>query len=148
MYSSGHREHGASGDDVLLLLFRLAIVTLIVIFQLLPEATVGWAAIWQEKSWPLAEVVSGLGIPQAPWVLSSAVILVFLAALGVACGFITRLSAVVLLIGAVLVGYRAVTETEVVSLELALVYGSVFIFLLLRGPGYLSADRFFRKSEM
>lgn len=147
MYSNNHRAQGAGVDDVLLLLLRLAVVTLIVIFQLIPESSAGWAAIWQEKSWPLADLVTNLGVPQAPWMLASGVVLAYLSALGVACGFVSRLSTIVLLSGAVLNGYRAVVETEVVSLELAIVYAVLLLFLLLRGPGYLSADRYFRKGS-
>ncbi|MCB1097638.1 MAG: DoxX family protein [Verrucomicrobiae bacterium] len=145
MYSSNPRAHGATAGDVALVLFRLAIATVVIVFQLTPEATSGWASIWQEKAWPLADTVSSLGVPQAQWVTASAVVLAFLGVIGVATGFVTRLSAIVLLGATALQGYSAVKQTEVSLLELAIVYACIFVYLLLRGPGHLSADSYFRK---
>ena len=147
MYPSSQRPPGAIAEDIALLLFRLTSVTVLVIFKLIPESTAGWAAIWHEKPWALADTVGSLGIPQAQWVTASAVVLVVLATFGVAIGFVTRFSATLLLCYVALLCYSAVKETEVAVLELALVYGCIFLFLLLRGPGNLSADRYFRRAD-
>jgi uncharacterized membrane protein YphA (DoxX/SURF4 family) len=147
MYPSSQRTPGTTAEDISLLLLRLAAVTVLVIFKLIPEATAGWAAIWHEKTWALADTIGSLGIPQAQWIAASAVVLIVLATLGLAIGFVTRFSATVLLFCAGLLCYSAVQQTEVTVLETALVYGCIFLFLLLRGPGNLAADRYFRTAD-
>ena len=147
MYSLQKTTEGAAWADVALLLFRVGLVVALGFFQLAPEAPKGWEAIWNQKPWPLAKVAAGFGVPQAQWVLAAAMVLGCLALLGIATGFLTRLSSALLLAGAIAFGYGAVKDTDVEGLELSIVYSLSLLYLLLRGPGYLSADGYFSRNR-
>lgn len=147
MHPSHQRAHGPALPDAFLLLLRIAVVTVGILFQLAPEAAQGWKVIWNETAWPLAQTVSAIGVPQAQWVTGSGIVLAFLAAAGLCLGFMTRTAAAFLLAVTGFFGYLAAIESAVMALELSLVYGSIFLFFMLRGPGYLSADQYFRRPD-
>lgn len=149
MHSSHNNSDAPYLDSFSLLVLRAGVAIALCFFHLIPEATTGWEAIWNEESWPLAEFVAGFGVPQTKWVLASLLVLAFLAAVGLTLGFLIRFSASLLLVGAIVSGITAVREESVEGLELSIVHGLVLLFFLLRGAGAFSGDHYFanRRSD-
>ena len=143
-----NRTPEISGIDIFLALFRIAITVIVGVFQIAPEVPEAWGAIWEDKAWRFTDIVEQLGIPQAKWIGVSILVTIALAVTGLGLGFLTRLSSLILtLYSTFFIGYVATQKAEVSQLELAIVYGAVFVFLVLRGPGHLSADYFFRRPK-
>lgn len=96
-----------------------------------------YRAVWLEEPWSLADFLSGKGIPYALIVGATVVVLAGLCLPALVLGVLTRLAASILLAFSVVAALLTLGTT---ACEVPLLYATVFLAVLLAGPGGFSMD--------
>ncbi len=113
---------------------------LLAIEHVIPELAPAWRFVWDKQPWAFVEMIAETGTPFPAVVAPVYILVVSLAILALVLGLITRVSAIILTILAVL---AFPTAYAVGFAETGLLYLLIFGAIVLLGPGILSLDAIF-----
>lgn len=134
---------GAASRDLASLLIRVMAGLSMILYNAWLMVEQGWGHLWHQQRWVLLEVVTGLGFP-AP--LISACVLAsafFLGSIFLILGVFGRIISVVLLVLTAVGLYFAIRGGAIAYVELALLYGTLYLLHILLGSGRYSLDQLF-----
>ena len=101
----------------------------------------GWGHLWGEGNWTLLSVVGELGLPM-PLVSACAIASIyFFGSIFLILGVFGRIPSAILLVTTEVGFYFALRNGQIAYVELALLYGTLYILHLILGPGRWSLDR-------
>ena len=102
-----------------------------------PELVPAWKFVWDKQPWDFVDMIASTGTPLPALVAPAYILVASLAIFALVFGLITRLSAIVLTILAVI---AFPTAYAVGFAETSLLYLLIFGAIVLLGPGILSLD--------
>ena len=108
-----------------------------------PAVSQAWKHIWQDHTWSLLQVGTALGIPYPLASLTTTACLLVLACAGLIAGFLTRVSAAVILL--ILIAAFSYLQGTGKPMELTLVYMTGPVALIILGAGHWSIDAMFKR---
>lgn len=130
-----------------LLLFRIGCGSALLYFHGWDSAVAAWNRIWKAQPWPLIEHLESINYP-FPLVLSvAAAIVCVIAPLSVILGFLTRLSALLIVAVILFVLPVSLGGGAPLAQELSLFYLLAFFLLVLQGGGSFGLDSVFGKKK-
>ena len=123
--------------DVGLLILRLGAGLTLGFFHGWQHLMRGWQHLWYKQPWNLVDLLKEWGLP-FPVVLATAAGLIFgLCSVGIFLGLLSRFSALLLLICALVGAFFSLFQPEA---EMLWLYATVYVVLLFCGPGCFSLD--------
>lgn len=130
-----------------MLLLRIVSGLALIVYQGWLQVQQGWDYLWHDGKWELVQHFAerGHGTPMAIFYSILVAIFYFFSPVLLTLGFLTRLSALVILIGLIVtlnLGIQGAISTSLHSQTVAL-YLLICLFFILNGGGVLALDRFF-----
>ena len=132
---------------VSMLLLRFVSGAALIFYQGWLQVQQGWGYLWKDGSWELVNhfTEKGHGVPVAVLFSILVAIFYFFSPVLLMLGFLTRLSALIILIGLIVtmnLGLQGIISTSLHSQTMAL-YLLISLFFVLNGGGMLALDRVF-----
>ena len=145
LYTSSHYSSTASAESpwrtfvrtLATLFLRAGAGVILAIQHVIPELVPAWRFVWDNQPWGFVDMIAGAGMPLPAVIAPAYILITSLAILALVIGLVTRLSAIVLTILAVL---AFPTAYAVNFAETSLLYMLIFGAIVLLGPGILSLD--------
>ena len=119
------------------LFLRAGAGAILAINHVIPELVPAWHFVWDSQPWGFVGMLAEMGTPFPALIAPAYILVASLAILALVFGLITRLSAIVLTILAVI---AFPTAYAVGFAETSLLYILIFGAIVLLGPGILSLD--------
>lgn len=133
--------------SVSLLLFRAGCAGSLLYFHGWANALGAWNHFWKSDPWPLVDRLQAAGYPIPVAFATAAAVILLVAPISIILGFLTRLSAL-LVLAVVIAALPAVLGSgEPLPQELSLFYLLGYFLLLLQGGGGYGLDSAFRKQS-
>lgn len=139
--------------DFYLLLLRVVASVPLVYYQVVDQTKLAWGFLWEQKDWPLVGQIGDLSLPQ-PSILAAVLVFSLLAcAVGVFCGFLTRINAAICLIATAFLFLTGLPFSEWMTSQTYVLFLGLMLVLVISGPGRFSFDGIFaalrrRKKEL
>jgi hypothetical protein len=127
-----------------LLVLRLTVGGSLLYWQISRQLPAAWSHIWQKTEWELPGQLAGLGFPLPLPLAIALILLVFLTAMAIMLGLLTRLSAVLLSSVCVITALLYRHYPQVV--QPALLLAGACCAICLCGAGHLAVDRLLRSA--
>lgn len=128
------------GQDLWLLLLRGFVVFGMVYYQAVPHVPQAWNHVWNDSPWTVIDQMAALGLP-APSVFAVAfLVLLLIALLGLALGFVVRISAALFLFLVTFVLFAPLELSPTLVSQTLMLYVGMGLCLLLAGGGLISLD--------
>ncbi len=137
---------GSALRDAGLFILRWCAGVTLLAFHAWREGVLGWRHLWYKEPWNWSVEVAERGFPLPTAVAVASVVAAIAGSIFLLTGLLCRLSAAVLLAGALcgLFLYGRVPETA----ERLALYAGIYTVLVLCGPGRLSLDHLFSAGRL
>jgi len=138
-------EPSTLAQDAVALIARLWTGCLLLLLYGLDGFTRAWSRIWYDQDWSWLILAEKLKVPSPLAILTTAVVLLVIACLGLLVGLFTRLCAIIIiaLLGTLL--YFIQNDRNTVELVLAYLLGPIIVLIL--AGGRWSFDEWVRGAE-
>ena len=134
-------QPGATSRDVACLIVRVMAGLSMILYNAWLMVRQGWGYLWGEGNWTLLDVAGELGLPMP--VVSACVIasIYFLGSIFLIVGVFGRIPSAILLVTTEVGFYFALRDGAIAYVELAVLYGTLYLLHLILGSGRISLDR-------
>lgn len=133
-------SRAVGSEDFWLLLLRGFVVFGMVYYQVVPHVPLAWSHLWKETPWGLIDQFASVGLPAPSAVAVAFLVLLMISLLGLALGFVVRISAALFLVLVTLVLFTPLDLSPTLLSQTLMLYFGLGLCLLLAGGGLISLD--------
>lgn len=131
-------EEGVTLQDFWLLTLRLLSSFVLIYFQAWQQIVQAWRYVWEKVEWPLVEQITESGFPMANIIAPVFAALLFVVAVALLLGFLTRIVATIGLALCLLVLLCDINLSESLNVQSLTLHAGIFLILIFAGGGRLS----------
>jgi uncharacterized membrane protein YphA (DoxX/SURF4 family) len=127
-------------------ILRAGLAAIMFFMHGLPHAIAAWSYIWKKQPWELVETLTELQYPFPAILSSSTAIILTIFPLSIFLGFLSRISAAILVVFLVTILVAAGSLEGFITQESIFLYLIGYSTLIVTGSGQISLDTAFRRS--
>ena len=131
---------GAASRDAACLILRLATGLSMILYNSWLMVQQGWEHLWREGNWTLLNVVTELGMPMPIVSACGIASIYFFGSIFLILGVLGRIPTFIMLVTTEIGCYLAMRAGQIAYVELAILYGTLFVLHLILGSGRFSLD--------
>ena len=131
-------EEGVTLQDFWLLTLRLLSGFVLIYFQGWQQIVQGWHYVWDKTEWPLVAEMTESNFPMANIVAPVFAALLFIVAIGLAIGFLTRIVAAIGLMLCLVILLSDLTLSGALNVQSLTLHAGMLLILTFAGGGRFS----------